>query len=51
MNVFVMRSLLPEVPTGVIFRGVIPFLAMDVVRLTVLILVPWISLVLPSMMK
>ncbi|MCD6673612.1 MAG: TRAP transporter large permease [Burkholderiaceae bacterium] len=51
MNVFVMRSLLPEVPTGVIFRGVMPFLAMDVVRLTVLILVPWISLVLPSMMK
>jgi tripartite ATP-independent transporter DctM subunit len=51
MNVFVMRSLLPEVPTGVIFRGVMPFLAMDVVRLTVLILVPWISLVLPSMMN
>jgi tripartite ATP-independent transporter DctM subunit len=51
MNVFVMRSLLPEVPTGVVFRGVMPFLAMDVVRLTALILVPWISLVLPSMMK
>lgn len=51
MNVFVMRSLLPEVPTGVIFRGVIPFLAMDVVRLAVLILVPSISLLLPSMMR
>lgn len=51
MNVFVMRSLLPEVPTGVIFRGVMPFLAMDVVRLMVLILVPSISLMLPSMMK
>jgi len=51
MNVFVMRSLLPEVPTGVIFRGVMPFLAIDVVRLAVLILVPSISLLLPSMMR
>jgi tripartite ATP-independent transporter DctM subunit len=47
MNVFVLRGLLPEVSTGTIFRGVMPFVVADVVRLAILIAVPSVSLFLP----
>ncbi len=50
LNVFVIRSVLPEVRTAVIFRGVVPFIGSDVVRLGVLILFPGIVLYLPSLM-
>ena len=43
--------LLPEVPTKTIFRGVLPFMLADVVRLGILIAFPVISLYLPSLMK
>ena len=51
MNVFVLRSLLPDVPTGRIFKGVMPFIAADIVRLAVLVLIPAISLFLPSFVR
>ena len=51
MNLFVLKSLLPEVPTRTIFRGVLPFMLADVVRLGILIAFPAISLWLPSLMK
>jgi TRAP-type C4-dicarboxylate transport system permease large subunit len=40
-----------EIGTANVFRGVAPFVAADVVRIAILVLVPWISLVLPSFMK
>ena len=51
MNLFVLKTLLPGVPTGTVFRGVLPFMAADVVRMTILILFPAISLYLPSLMR
>ena len=51
MNMFVLKALLPEVPTGTVFRGVMPFLWADVVRLALLVSFPAISLWLPSMMR
>jgi tripartite ATP-independent transporter DctM subunit len=47
MNIFVLRSVLPDVPTGTIWRGVMPFLVADVFRLAVLIAFPAITLWLP----
>jgi C4-dicarboxylate transporter DctM subunit len=47
MNVFVLRSVLPDVPTGRIWTGVMPFLAADILRLAVLIAFPAITLWLP----
>jgi tripartite ATP-independent transporter DctM subunit len=46
MNVFVMRSTLPDVTLGTIFKGVLWFWVADLVRLALLIGVPAISLVL-----
>jgi tripartite ATP-independent transporter DctM subunit len=51
MNMFVLKTLLPEVPTGTVFRGVMPFMWADVVRLAILIAFPIVSLWLPSMMR
>ncbi len=48
MNVFVLRSVLPDVPTSQIWKGVMPFLAADIVRLGVLIAFPIITLWLPK---
>jgi len=48
MNVFTLRATLPNVPTSTIFRGVAPFIVADIVRLALLVAIPWITLVLPS---
>jgi C4-dicarboxylate transporter, DctM subunit len=51
MNVFVLRSVLPDVPTSAIWRGVMPFLIADLFRLALLIAVPSITLFLPKLLK
>ena len=51
MNVFVLRGVLPDVPTSTVFRGVMPFFLADVVRLSILVAFPAISLLLPSFLK
>lgn len=50
MNIFVLNTVLPDVKTGTIFRGVTPFWMMDIVRLIILVLFPAITLFLPRMM-
>jgi tripartite ATP-independent transporter DctM subunit len=51
MNMFVLKSLLPQVSTGTIFSGVMPFVYADVVRLALLIAFPALALWLPSLMR
>ena len=51
MNMFVLKTLLPEVSTGTVFRGVMPFMWADVIRLAILVAFPIISLWLPRMMR
>ncbi|MGH8706770.1 MAG: TRAP transporter large permease [Burkholderiales bacterium] len=51
MNLFVLSSLLPQVSTPTLFRGVLPFVTADVVRLFILAAFPAISLWLPSVLK
>ncbi|GHD60167.1 C4-dicarboxylate ABC transporter permease [Thalassobaculum fulvum] len=50
LNVFVLKTVLPDVPIGTIFRGIVPFLVADVVRLALIALVPAVVLFLPSLM-
>jgi C4-dicarboxylate transporter, DctM subunit len=49
MNLFVLSTLLPQVPTTTVFRGVLPFMAADCIRLAILIAFPMISLWLPRL--
>ena len=50
MNVFVIKSVVPEVTFTTIFKGVIPFVVTDIIRLVILIAFPVIALWLPSRM-
>lgn len=50
MNVFVIKSVAPDTNLNTIFRGVLPFVATDVLRLILLAAVPWLVLVLPNQM-
>ena len=50
MNVFVIKSVIKEVTFSTIFKGVIPFVITDLIRLLILIGFPIIALWLPSKM-
>lgn len=50
LNLFVLNSLLPDVKLTAIYKGVMPFVMADIVRLGILIAVPTIALWLPSLM-
>ncbi len=44
MNVFVLRATLPEVKTQTIFKGLLPFVMTDLVRICLVIFVPGLAL-------
>ncbi|MCW5774214.1 MAG: TRAP transporter large permease, partial [Rhodospirillaceae bacterium] len=46
LNLFMLKSLMPETPMAVVFRGVVPFVAADVVKIALLIAFPGIALFL-----
>src|SRR5690606_19651341 len=50
INVFVINSIARDVPLGTIYRGTMPFIAVDIVRLVVLCVFPALSLWLPAML-
>jgi TRAP-type C4-dicarboxylate transport system permease large subunit len=49
LNVFVINSLAKNVPMIETFRGVVPFLMSDAVRVTLIVLFPILSLFLPHL--
>jgi C4-dicarboxylate transporter DctM subunit len=51
MNLFVLSTLLPQVPTRTVFRGVMPFVLVDCLRLALLVAFPLLSTFLPGLMK
>lgn len=51
MNVFVINSIVPETSLVGIFRGVIPFVLTDIVRLALLVAFPALVLFLPQTMQ
>ena len=50
LNVFVLNSVQRDIPTPVIFRGVVPFVMADLVRIALLVVFPAIALALPGLM-
>jgi tripartite ATP-independent transporter DctM subunit len=51
MNVFVINTLARDVSLSTIYRGVMPFVATDVLRLGLLIAFPWVVMWLPNTMQ
>ncbi|UJF24217.1 TRAP transporter large permease [Suttonella sp. R2A3] len=51
MNVFVLQGVLPDVTAGTIFRGIMPFLVADIIRILLIALIPGLSLWLPTLIN
>lgn len=51
MNVFVVKSVLPEVRLGSIFRGVVPYIGALVLALVLVLMFPPIATFLPDLMR
>lgn len=49
MNVFILKGTFPEIPVRTIYRGVIPFVGADIVRLILFLMFPAIIMLLPNM--
>jgi tripartite ATP-independent transporter DctM subunit len=50
LNVFIINSLAPDVPMRQTFKGVMPFFAAEMLRITLLVAVPAITLLLPHLL-
>jgi TRAP-type C4-dicarboxylate transport system permease large subunit len=50
MNVFVINSMAPEVPMSETFKGTIPFFLVEVLRVTLIVVFPAITLFLPKLL-
>lgn len=51
LNVFIMKSVVPDVSTATIFRGVTPFWIADIFRLALIVLIPQVVLLLPRLIN
>jgi TRAP-type C4-dicarboxylate transport system permease large subunit len=51
LNVYMVRGVAQDIPLEDMFKGVIPFLFMDILTLIVLIIFPQITTFLPGTMK
>jgi len=51
LNVFVLGGVARDIPLNVIFRGIVPFLCADILRLTVLAVFPGLVLWLPKVLS
>ncbi len=50
MNVFVLRGVSDDLPLIGVFKRLIPFIAMDLFRLALIVAIPWLALALPEML-
>ena len=51
LNIFVINAMAPEVPTGSIIRGLVPFVGAEIVLVLVLLALPELATFLPSLMR
>lgn len=50
LNVFVLKTMLPDVPLATIFKGIGPFFVADLIRLALVVFFPMVALWLPTVM-
>jgi tripartite ATP-independent transporter DctM subunit len=51
LNIFVINAMAPEVPTAQVIRGLVPFICAELAVTVLLVFVPEIATILPSMMR
>lgn len=50
LNIFMIKNVMPDIPLRTVIYGVSPFVITDIIRLAILVLVPWIVMVVPNSM-
>ena len=50
LNIFMIKNVMPDIPLRTVIAGVSPFVVTDILRLALLVLVPWIVMVIPNSM-
>ena len=48
MNLFVLKATIPDIPMATLWRGVLPFVVADMVRIGLLVAFPILALWLPQ---
>ncbi|MFT7570893.1 MAG: C4-dicarboxylate transporter DctM subunit [Paracoccaceae bacterium] len=51
LNVFVIKSIMPDVPLSAMFKGIAPFFAADIVRLLMVVFIPSLVVWLPNYLR
>jgi tripartite ATP-independent transporter DctM subunit len=51
LNIFVINAMAPEVPTAAVIRGLVPFICAELAVTILLVFVPQLATLLPSMMR
>ncbi|MFY0647995.1 TRAP transporter large permease [Sulfitobacter geojensis] len=51
LNLFVIKSVIKDLSVGDMYRGILPFVLADIVRIVIIIAFPWIVMVLPLMAR
>jgi TRAP-type C4-dicarboxylate transport system permease large subunit len=51
INVYVVQSVVPEIPLETIFKGALPYLAAIIAAVALVIIFPGLTLFLPSLMR
>lgn len=51
LNVYMIKSIIPNVPTEQIFQGILPFIIVDIIITFILYFFPQISLLVPNLMS
>jgi TRAP-type C4-dicarboxylate transport system permease large subunit len=51
LNVFVIKSIMPDVPLSAMFKGIAPFFAADIVRLLMVVFIPALAVWLPNYLR
>ncbi|MBA7507204.1 C4-dicarboxylate TRAP transporter large permease protein DctM [subsurface metagenome] len=51
LNVYIIKGIAEDIPMGTIFRGILPFLIADLCHVAMLVAIPQVTLLLPSLMK
>jgi TRAP-type C4-dicarboxylate transport system permease large subunit len=50
LNVFVLNGVRPDIPLGVIFRGIFPFVLAGIAQIIILIMFPALATFLPELL-
>ncbi|MGY6536996.1 MAG: TRAP transporter large permease [Pararhodobacter sp.] len=51
LNLFVIKSVIRDIRISDVYRGILPFVAADIIRICLIIALPWIVLVVPNMAR